>query len=272
MTRINRLIFNSALALIVTATLSSPLKADQNSMVQVEQWVTNAIQWDSIWGSDVTCLTNGLPLSKQLASSTGHLFSMETVQKPDSIVAMVPELHRIVSIRLTPDRRLASIRIETNCETDLRNYESKLRALRKSPAQVHYPRLQKHLQEMREAAPAAPDQQTPIVSTGKLLIAVPKQMVVTGKREWSHTKLDALRSVEAAAQQSFVEACTPGSRGVALIPDFRVQDPALLTVIKSKELTCVLPIGFQHRDKLGRSVCGIRDPHVRRRSCVGSKG
>lgn len=212
----------------------------------VSTWVANAVQWDAVWGSGVTCTDHAPTLSQQLASSKDHIFSIETVQHADGVVVMVPELNRVVSVRLTTDQQLGSIRVETTCEPDLASRSARLKSLQKSSS-VQDERLQKHLEELKKRTVSGIDQESsPVKST--LKIDAPSPRALPSKQLWPRNKVESLKSVETVVHRSFTEACVPGSQGIALIPNFELYDPAVLTVIKSKELTCVLPIGFEYRE------------------------
>jgi hypothetical protein len=66
-------------------------------------WIANAVQWDAVWGRDeLTCANEKFLLSDQLKSSKSHTFAVETARYQDGVVALLPDLHRLVSIRLTP--------------------------------------------------------------------------------------------------------------------------------------------------------------------------
>ena len=208
-------------------------------------WAANAVQWDSVWGSGVTCSDHGPTLFQQLFSSKDHNFSADFAQYSDGMEVSIPELHRIVSIGLTSDGEFASVRIETNCDTDLASRDTKLKSLDKGPP-VQDARLKQHLNTLRKAAPSTKSQQR---STAKSILRIKPPAATSSviKQQWPRAKSDALLSVANAARDSFGQACEPGWSGVVLIPDFHLYDPSVLTVIKSKQLNCVLPIGFKRR-------------------------
>ncbi len=209
-------------------------------------WIANAVQWDAVWGRDeVTCASGKFSLSSQLQSSGSHTFGMEMARYQDCVEALLPELHRLVSIRLTPDQRLASITIETTCESGLQSYRTKLKSLPQGRP-VEDPRLQEHLQELNQRAQRQNPQEVSS-QVGTIEITVPAQRPLPSLKEWEKAKIDALKSIEDAAQASFQQECAKGESATAEVPNFELYDPALLLVVRAKDGSCVLPIGFEWR-------------------------
>jgi len=234
------------LVLSVVSVHALQVGGNDSAEKDLSRWITNAVQWDSVWRDDeFTCPSGKSRLSSQLASAKDHTFRMETARYTDGVVALLPELHRLISIRLTPDGQLASVSIELTCEPDLASHYAKLKSLRR-PEVPQDPRLQRHLEELQKLATPPSIQESP-ATIGVLEIGAPVLKPPSRKTNWPRTKVDALKSVEAAAQKAFDEVCTRGSSAVVAIPDFELYDPAVVTVIRAKDLSCVLPIGFEHR-------------------------
>lgn len=236
------------IALILTAVLlhgvrlSSVDAATENLLA----WIENAVQWDAVWGRDeITCNGGKFKLSNQLQSSSSYTFSIETAKYQDGVEALLPELHRLVSIRLTPDQQLAAITIEPTCESGLQSYYTKLKSMPHG-VPVEDPQLKEHFQELNRHAQRQDSQESKSqVSTIKITAPVPRPL--PNLKQWQNKKIDALKSIEDVAQASFQQECVKGERAIAEIPDFELYDPTLLVVIRAKDGSCVLPIGFEWR-------------------------
>jgi hypothetical protein len=208
--------------------------------------IANAVQWDAVWGRDELTCTNGkFVLSDQLKSSKSHTFGVETARYQDGGVALLPDFHRLVSIRLTPDQELASITIESTCESGLQSYYAKLKSSPKGQP-VQDPRRQEHLGKLNQLS-EHPNPEELKSEMGMLEIGVPAPGASPLLGDWPKVKVDALRSVEAAAQTSFEQECAKCESAIAEVPDFELYDPALLVVVTAKNGSCVLPVGFEHR-------------------------
>ncbi|HEY6020215.1 MAG TPA: hypothetical protein VIY48_10025, partial [Candidatus Paceibacterota bacterium] len=201
---------------VLIVTMATALEAQTNmveqSGTQIPKWVTNAVQWDSVWGSEVTCTDKAPTLSQQLATSADHIFTVEVVRYQDGVVVTLPELHRVVSIKLTSNQQLASLRIETSCEPDLAGHEASLKSLGKS-SPIENSRLKRHLDELKKQGPSGPEQTSaPVRST--LKIDPPGRRTMRPEEHWPRDRVEALKSVEAALQGAFAEVCVSGSRAV----------------------------------------------------------
>jgi hypothetical protein len=128
------------------------LSAVDSASANLPAWIANAVQWDAVWGRDeITCNGGKISLSNQLQSSRSHTFGIEMAKYQDGVEALLPELHRLVSIRLTTDQHLASITIETTCASGLQSYHTRLKSLLQG-GPVEDRRLQEHLQELTQSA------------------------------------------------------------------------------------------------------------------------
>lgn len=236
------------IVLILTALFfhGARLSGVDSAAESLPAWIANAVQWDAVWGRDgVTCTGGKFSLSSQLQSSGSHTFGMEMARYQDGVEALLPELHRLVSIRLTPDQHLASITIETTCESGLQSYHTKLKSLPQGRP-VEDPRLQEHLQELNQRTQRQNPQEVSS-QVGTIEITVPAQRPSPSLKEWGKAKIDALKSIEDAAQASFQQECAKGESATVEVPDFELNDPTLLLVVRAKEGSCVLPIGFEWR-------------------------
>jgi hypothetical protein len=243
-----------AILTIVLGFATISLAQSGTGQPSVSEWIAGAVRWDALWGADVTtCSGRGkLSLSHELESSVTHSFRMESERHPDGVVTILPELRRLVAIRLTPDQQLASLTIEPTCETNLSDYYARLASLKES-ALPQDPRLQEHLRELRkEGEPTQSESSKDSNRTLGIVDIRPMALSAISKRsDWPRPKVDVLVSVEAAVQMSFDEACEIGSSAAMMIPDFELSDPAILVLIQEKAEVCVLPIGFEHRKSSG---------------------
>jgi hypothetical protein len=210
----------------------------------VSKWLANAVQWDAVWGPDeTTCANITSRLSDVLKSSKSHTFKLETARVHDGVVALLPDLHRLLTIGLTADLQLASITIELTCESDLKSYYAKAKSLPRQPIQD--PRLQEFLKKLEQGAQRPISEQ---ISTeiGTLQIREPQSKPLPRVQEWPKVKIDALRSIEAAADAAFQEQCVKKERAVITVPDFELYDPTILVMISGNG-SCVVPIEFENR-------------------------
>ena len=244
----------TALVLSVLLFLGVVIHAMPQARTQTASaWISGAVQWDAIWGTELMCESQKFNLDEQLKLKGNHTFKVETARSKDRIVALLPELHRLVTIRLMGDQELASITIASTCEGSLDDYYAKLNSFPREKS-VQDPLLQQRLQKLEQRAQSqnAGDMAREL---GTLQVTVPILRPTVRRAEWSKTKLGALSSIEAAIQKDFDEQCERGEAGEAEIPDFELNDPRLLVLRTTKEGTCILPIGFERRK-------GREDPYT----------